>query len=355
MEQKDHVYNVNISQRTLKNIVIIGVVVLLLFTLKTLVFVILTSVVLASFIRTAASSLKRRLGITRILSVVVMYLLTFLAISSLIYFFVPILITEVSNLIPVIAKYLPGGATVAETLVVTPLPASDAPAVIAQTAQLSTLIDHFRGVLGVVASGFGSTLSALFGSLLNVILVIVISFYLSVSGDGIESFLRILSPMHHQDYVIGLWNRSQLKIARWMQGQLFLGLVIGILTFIGLTLLHVEHAILLAVLAAILELIPFGIFLAAVPAISFAFGSGGLPLASMVTALYVIIQQLEGYLIAPIVMNKLTGVSPLVVILSVLIGVQLAGFWGLILAVPVAVTILEYIKDIEKDRAPQTV
>ncbi len=328
---------------------VIALVVLLLFTLKSLVFVILTSVVLASFIRTAASSLKRRLGITRILSIALMYLLTFLFIAGVIYFFLPILLNELSNLIPLISKYLPGSVPITESINL--VETEGAPSVLVQSAQLGTLIDSFKGFLGIVASGFGSTLSALFGSLLNVVLVIVISFYLSVSGDGVESLLRIISPIHHQGYVIDLWNRSQIKIARWMQGQLFLGLVIGILTFIGLWLLHVPQPILLSVLAAIFELIPFGIFLAAVPAISFGYVAGGITLALLVAALYTLIQQLEGYLISPIVMNKLTGVSPLVVILSVLIGVHLAGFWGLILAVPVAVTILEYVKDLEKDKA----
>jgi predicted PurR-regulated permease PerM len=343
MKTGEKVYNVNISSRTLKNIVIIGLVVVLLFTLKALVFVILTSVVLASFIRTAASSLKRRIGMTRVLSVVIMYLLTLLVISGVIYFFLPILLTEISNLIPVIVNYLPADSTLATSLHIN---AGDA----ASGENISTLVSNFKGFIGVVASGFGSTLSALFGSLLNVVLVIVISFYMSVSGDGVESFLRMLSPMNHQQYVIDLWSRSQFKIARWMQGQLFLGLVIGILTFVGLTVLGIPHALLLSVLAAIFELIPFGIFLAAVPAVSFAFGGGGITSALLVTALYVLIQQLEGYLIAPLVMKKLTGISPLVVILSVLVGVQLAGFWGLILAVPVAVTILEYVKDVEKDR-----
>lgn len=342
----DKVYNVNISSKTIQNVALIGIVVWLLFTLRNLVFVVLTSVVLASFIRTAAASLKRRLGITRILSIAVMYLLTFLVIAGLIYFFLPILLEEISSLIPVISKYLPG-ISPSEAL---NLASNETSGVLAQGAQISEIINHFRGFLGVVASGFGSTLSALFGSLLNVVLVIVISFYLSVSSDGIESFLRILSPIEREEYIIGLWHRSQLKIARWMQGQLFLGLVIGVLTFIGLTLLKVDHALLLAVLAGLFELIPFGIFLAAVPAISFGFASGGISLAIMVAALYTLIQQIEGYFIAPVVMNKMTGVSPLVVILSVLIGVQLAGFWGLILAVPVAVTILEYIKDFEKKK-----
>ncbi len=342
----EKVYNVNISSKTIRNVVLIGLVAWLLFTLKSLVFVVMTSVVLASFIRTAAASLKRRLGITRILSIAVMYLLTFLVITGLIYFFLPILLTEISNLIPVISKLLPGAVPI-ETV---DLAVTEGSGVIAQGVQLSGIINHFSSFLGVVASGFGSTLSALFGSLLNVVLVVVISFYLSVSSDGIESFLRILSPIEREEYIIGLWNRSQAKIARWMQGQLFLGLVIGVLTFIGLTLLKVDHALLLAVLAGLFELIPFGIFLAAIPAVSFGFASGGVSLAIMVAALYILIQQIEGYFIAPVVMNKMTGISPLVVILSVLIGVQLAGFWGLILAVPVAVTILEYVKDFEKKR-----
>lgn len=343
LNKGEKVYNVNISSKTIKNVVIIGLTAWLFFALKSLVLVVLTSIVLATFIRTTAASLKRRLGITRILSIVVMYLLTFLVIAGIIYFFVPVLMKEIANMIPLISKYLP---EVAQNNLI----AIEDYGFFTQGAQISEIINHFSSFLGIVASGFGSTLSVLFGSILNVVLVIVISFYLSVSSDGIESFLRILSPIEREEYIIGLWHRSQAKITRWMQGQFFLGFVIGILTFIGLTLLKVEHALLLAVLVGIFELIPFGIFLAAIPAVSFGFASGGISLAIMVTALYILIQQIEGYFIAPIVMNKMTGISPLVVILSVLIGVQLAGFWGLILAVPVAVTILEYVKDFEKKR-----
>ena len=329
------------------NIVVLGLIVLSLFLMKELVFVILTSVVMASFIRTAAVSVKNRLGFSRILSVALMYLITFCAIAGIFYFFIPVLVVEVSNLIPILAKYLPANLSLVQNLNVDTLDAIGTPVV---DSGVGSLVDNFRSFVLIISSGFGNTLSAFFGGVLNVVVVIVISFYLSVSADGIESFLRILAPVDKEAYVIDLWKRSQRKIALWMQGQLFLGVVVGILTFIGLTLLNVPQAILLAVVAAIFELIPFGIFLAAVPAISIGFGAGGLPLALMVSALYVIIQQLEGYLISPLVMNKMTGVSPLVVILSVLIGVNLAGFWGLILAVPVAVTILEYINDLEKER-----
>lgn len=241
-------------------------------------------------------------------------------------------------MLPLIESYLPTTGDLGQTFVN-----------VSQGLQIDGLVDSTRSLVDVLGGGLGSTLSVLFGGIANVALVIIISFYLSVSRDGIESFLRIMAPVHKEAYVIDLWKRSQRKIAYWFQGQILLGLVVGLLTFLGLSLLQVENALLLAVVAGVFELIPFGIFLAAAPAVALAFTSGGLSLALMVLALYIIIQQLEGYLIAPLVVNRVTGVSPLVVILSVLIGVTLAGFWGLILAVPVAVTIIEYINDLEKE------
>ncbi len=339
LEPKDKTFTINISQKTIFNIVILGLIVFALFKLQNIVFVVLTSVVLASFIRTAAEKVKVRLGLNRVLSVVLMYLLTLLVFAAVFYFFLPVLITEISNILPVIEQYLPVGTPFGETV-----------ATVGQNLETPDLVEGAKSILGILASGFGNTVSTLFGGVANVALVVIISFYMSVSRDGIESFLRIIAPIHKEAYVIDVWKRSQRKIALWLQGQMVLGVVVGLLTFLGLTLLGVRNAILLSVVAAVFELIPFGIFLAAVPAVTLAFAGGGLSLALMVLALYIIIQQLEGYLIAPLVVNKVTGVSPLIVILSVLIGLTLAGFWGLLLSVPVAVTVIEYINDLEKRR-----
>jgi len=342
MKKSADAININISNKTLLNIAVFGLIVFALVRLENIVFVVLTSVVLASFIRKAAEWVKLKMGMNRVLSVVSMYLLTIFVLGLILYFFLPVLISEVSSVLPLIESYLPTTGDLGQTFVN-----------VSQGLQIDGLVDSTRSLVDVLGGGLGSTLSVLFGGIANVALVIIISFYLSVSRDGIESFLRIMAPVHKEAYVIDLWKRSQRKIAYWFQGQILLGLVVGLLTFLGLSLLQVENALLLAVVAGVFELIPFGIFLAAAPAVALAFTSGGLSLALMVLALYIIIQQLEGYLIAPLVVNRVTGVSPLVVILSVLIGVTLAGFWGLILAVPVAVTIIEYINDLEKKRLLQ--
>ncbi len=218
---------------------------------------------------------------------------------------------------------------------------------IVSNASLDDVVNNIKVLFETISSSFVSTISAFFGGVANIILVAIISFYLSISKDGISSFLKIITPIQNEKYVIDLWERARRKIAYWTSGQLVLGLIIGVLTFIGLSILNIEYALLLAVVAGLFELIPFGIFLAAIPAVTLAFSSGGLTAALFVVALYVLLQQLEAYLIAPLVVQRATGISPLVVIISVLIGITIAGFWGLILAIPVAVTILEYIKDLE--------
>ncbi|MBL7045777.1 MAG: AI-2E family transporter, partial [Parcubacteria group bacterium] len=143
----------------------------------------------------------------------------------------------------------------------------------------------------------------------------------------------------------------QFKIGRWMQGQLILAAIIGVLVYLGLTILGVKHALLLALIAALFELIPvFGPILASIPAIIIGFVDGGATIGLLVVGLYLIIQQFENHLIYPLVVTKVVGVPPLLVILALLIGAQLAGFLGIILSVPVAAAIQEFVKDLQENR-----
>lgn len=333
-------YSVNISNKTIFNLILIGAVIFAMIKIQSLILVVLTSVVIASFIGTSATALKNKLGISRGFSVALMYILTVATFGAVFYFFVPVLIKELISLIPLIAEYFPDA---------TSMGFFDFDNFNLSSAESNSdqVIENFKSILSGISSGFVSTITAFFGGVVNVVLVAVISFYLSISKDGMETFLRIVTPIQHEQYVINLWARSQRKIALWMSGQFVLGIIVGILTFIGLTLIGVEYALLLAVVAALFELIPFGIYLAIIPAITLSFTTGGLSMMFFVVGLYIVIQQLESYLFAPLIVQKATGISPLIVILSILIGISLAGFWGLILAIPVAVTVLEYVNDLE--------
>lgn len=136
-----------------------------------------------------------------------------------------------------------------------------------------------------------------------------------------------------------------------MQGQLLLAAIIGILVYLGLLIVGVPNALLLATLAGVFEIIPlFGPILASIPAIFISFSSGGLPLAAVVLGLYIIVHQFENQLIYPLVVKKIVGVSPVVSIVALVVGWQLAGFLGIVLSVPIASTIIEFLDDLEKDK-----
>src|SRR4029078_7921335 len=124
--------------------------------------------------------------------------------------------------------------------------------------------------------GIFTTVTAFFGGLVSFILIVVFSFYFSVQETGVDDFLRIVTPIKEQVYVLHLWKRSQEKIGKWMQGQLVLGCIVGVLLYLALVILGVPHALLLAVLAGVFELIPvFGQILAAIPGVAVGFAAGG--------------------------------------------------------------------------------
>ena len=199
--------------------------------------------------------------------------------------------------------------------------------------------------------GFFRATASIFGGAFSLVLIVILSFYLSVQEKGIEKFIRLTSPLRYEKYVLDVWQRSKKKLGGWVKAQLLLGVLVGVLVFLGLTILGVKYALMLAVLAAIFEVIPiFGPVLAAIPAILIAFlQSPMLALAALI--LYVIVQQFENHLIYPTVMKKATGVPPLIIILAILVGGKLGGIFGILLAVPLTVILMELLTDWAKKKA----
>lgn len=338
--------NVTITSGTFFKIALIMALFALLYVLRDIVLVLLTAVVIASAIEPATLWFLRH-KIPRVLAVIFIYVFASSLIIGVLYVFVPPLLDEVSGFLASLPEYTQtltneaeGGASGTKTFVE------------GLTSELSVrdAIVGAQNVLSNISSNLFQTVNIIFGGLFSFILILVLSFYLAVRDRGIEEFLAIITPVKHEKYINSLWKRSQTKIGRWMQGQLLLGLIVGVLVYLGLTILGVEYALLLAIIAALFELIPlFGPILAAIPAVLIAF-LDSFSLGFMVLGLYTIIQQFENHLIYPLVVRKVVGVSPIVVILSLIIGAKLAGFLGLVLAVPVAAAIMEFIDDIEKEK-----
>ncbi len=343
----DRSFSVNITSGTLLKTIVVLALAWLLFILRDVVLIVLTAVVISSAVEPGVRLMTRH-KLPRVAAVLILYLMMFTLFFLLFYFFFPSVLKDFSTFAASLPSYLDtfthSSAYTAYSSILG-LPA-------AADISGSEVVTSFRSMFDMGAGG--NTLSAaskIFGGLFSFILIIVFSFYFAVVETGVDDFIRIVSPRKHRDYLQDLWKRSQHKIGLWMQGQLLLGVIVGVLVFLLLTVFGVPHALVLAVIAALFELIPvFGPILSAIPAVIIAFVAGGPTLGLLAVAVYVIVQLFENHLIYPLVVTRVVGVPPLLVILALIIGAELAGFLGVILSVPVAATLQELVKDIETGR-----
>jgi len=337
---------VNITTGTMVRSILLVLLVVALFYLRNLVLVILTAIVIASAIEPATRWFVRY-KFPRLVAVMIVYLLFLSFLLGFFYFFLPPVLSEVINFLAILPSYLDAfdsSSPFQESVFLGTQSVVD-------TLSITNVVTELRALFSNVSESFLATITVVFGGVLSFVLIIVFSFYFAVQETGIDDFIRIVSPVKYQKDLINLWRRSQVKIGLWMQGQLILAAIVGVLVYLGLTILGVKYALLLAVIAAIFELIPvFGPILSAIPAILISFVDGGATTGLLVIGLYIIIQQFENHLIYPLVVTKVVGVPPLLVILALLIGAQLAGFLGIILSVPIAAVIQEIVSDVQRKK-----
>lgn len=315
------------------------------------ILVLIASIVIASAIEPLAVWARKR-GMPRLPTVIAIYAVLAVFLSGFFYFLLLPLIGEVAVLVRTLTVY--SNAVVNDSVLSNMFESQS----IFGTFNTSTLIGELSSYLNSLSQflsrGIFSSLSLIFGGVMSFVLIVVLSFYLAVQEDGISKFLRIITPVKHESYVIKLWKRSQAKIGLWMQGQLLLGAFVTLLVYVSLLVVGVPHALPLAVLAGILELIPlFGPVIAAIPAIFVTYGSLGMTTALIVGGLYLVIQQFENHLIYPLVVKKVVGMPPIISIMALVIGGQLAGFLGVLISVPVAAVAMEWIADLEERKSAQ--
>lgn len=344
---------IQISAGTIAKALLIVTVLAVVYYLRDIALVLILAIIIASAIEPGTQWFLRR-GIPRILGVLFMYLVAVTVMVMAFYFLFLPLLNQSAQFLSTLPGYL------GELQVWNPLQNSklidsgSAVAGFSKSFSLAQIVEQINSTVASFSEGFFSTASTVFGGILSFLLVIVLSFYLAVTPDGVSTFLRIVTPVKNEKYIVGLWKRSQSKIGLWMQGQIVLAIIVATLVFLGLTLFRVDNALLLAVIAGVFEIIPiFGPILAAIPAVTLALVTNGLSSALMVVGLYVIIQQFENQLIYPLVVKKIVGVPPLISILALIIGAKLAGFVGLLISVPLATMLIEFLDDVEKHKTAQ--
>ncbi len=335
--------------------IILGILAFLaLIQLKTLIVSILVAVIIASFIEPLIIFFKRR-GINRPIAAITSYLFLIIIFLSFVFFAIPPILRESVNVI----NSLPD--TIKTSDLLNPIQkglyksAKNIFPDIPQTISLEDLISLMASSFSGFAGGVFDTFNRFFDSIVAMILVLVLSIYMSIEERGVAKFLRLISPKEYEKYIVDLWNRVQKKIGLWMQGQLVLMGIVFLIVLISLSVLkiflgdQIKNVLLIALIAGFMEFIPvIGTFISTIIAFVFSFISGGLGVALLVVVMFTIIHQIEAHVIYPTVMKKIIGVPAILVIISLIAGIELAGFVGIILSIPTAVLIVEFIDDRSK-------
>jgi predicted PurR-regulated permease PerM len=316
-------YQLEASTKVILKVFLVAVIVALAWYIRDILIIVVLAVILASAMEPLVGYLHQR-RVPRAVSVLAVYVLVLGLFGLVLSLVVPVVVQELRLIGENLPNYFNDIVLRFPSLKLI-LGDADATDVVRQVATT------FSGEGGVLTRTVG-----VFNGFFSLITLMVVSFYLVAEQHAMINFIKSLVPQGQQAFALSLVRKVQSRMGLWVLGQVILSCIIFLMTYLGLSLLGVKYALFLAMLAGLLEVIPYiGPFVAAVPAVFIALTQGP-PLALAVVILYLVVQKTEGYVLVPKIMEKTVGTSPLLVLLSLLVGFRLAGIPGLLLSVPLA-------------------
>src|SRR3989344_175766 len=309
---------IEISHRTVIFTVLLLISLWFLYQITDIILTIFVSVIIMSALNPFIDWLERK-RLPRGLAIVLVYFVLWGVIGSLIALIIPALADQSGRLLRLIPASL---------------------------SQLDFFNTHQQEITREILSQLGGLPGnvikfavGLFSNFLGVVTTLFISFYLILERKRLDRYLTFLLGHTKPDQAKRVINEIERRLGGWVRGELLLMLAVGVTTYIGLVVLGVDIPVPLAVIAGLLEIIPnIGPTISAVPAIMVALTIN--PLTALATlALYILVQQAENNLLVPKIMEKTTGVNPLVSILALMIGFKIAGATGAVLSIPIVLVI----------------
>jgi predicted PurR-regulated permease PerM len=287
-----------------------------------------------------AIRILKKIWIPKILAITLIYFSIFGLIGLLVYLTAPVFVGELKEFSSYLPAYFNQISPVLER------------AGIDVAQSFSELTSSLIGNLEKGSKGVLNAVMVFFGGVSSTVIILTIAFFLSLEDRGPEKFLSLVSPQRYQDQVVAFFEKAQNKVAGWFGARIIACLFVGIGSFIVFYLFGVKYAFMLALLAGLLNFVPYiGPLITAILLVVFVFVSS----QSWLVVLYVLlavwgVQAVENNLLTPFLMKKMINLPPVLVLISLLVGSQLFGFLGTIFAVPVFGIIYEFIKEILEKR-----
>lgn len=340
-------YSIDITPRSFAVLAIGTLAIVCLWLIKDFILLVVLAVIIASFVNAGVRTLKK-IHIPRLAGVTIMYLFFLGLVILIALVFIPLVLKELGGLIdllPRTTQNTPWAKLLGRV--------ADSGLTEATFNSLVGTSNFFQGIQNFwkiyLTDSVLSGINTIVTGITNTVLVFIMSFFLSIQESSLHGFLRAITPVQYESYVISLWDRVEQKIGYWFGGQLIISIVAGIVSFVGFSIIGMPYALLLSLLIIVLEFIPFGMTVGTLAIIPIAFVSGGIPLGVTIAIFMMVLNFIESNILQPLVVHKTVGIPMLLVIISVVAWIHLIGWIGAIIAIPFAVLVLEIIYDREKE------
>lgn len=320
---------IDISWISLWRILFFALLVGIMFLGRQILEALFLALVISSGLEFIVNFLERK-RIPRTIGVILIFLMVALALIIVVYTLIPLLIVEINTAFLTLGTM--GGDAWWKPFFT-----------IEATESFNSFLARISGQLFGEGSSPFQAFSQIFGGFALAISAIVSSFYLSLSRDGGERFIRAVFPTSYEETVLRIYHRAVHRVGLWFRAQILLSIIVGLMVLVALLILGVKYAVLIAILTAILEIVPYiGPMIAGGIALAAAFvTSPSLVVYTMLA--FLVIQQIENHILIPLLVGRGTGLHPVIVIMALLIGLEAGGILGMIIAVPLAVVAQEIV------------
>lgn len=327
----------DISWGTIGKLALVGFSLYTVFLIRDILAWTLFGIVIAVIFDPVISALQK-LKIPRVISAVSVYLAVFGLIAFMVYGMIPFFVSEIQRFSQLLPQYF---ETIAPFLKSVGFDIF---------TDVQAFVDGAVGGIENVGSSILNVLFSIFGGLFAAFFIISIAIFLSTEESSMSHFVNLAFSKKYETTVINLWERSRKKVAGWFLSRVLASVFVGGATYVALLLFNVQYPLSLSLLTGISNIIPI-----VGPLVTGLFTGMIVALDSVTKALFVVltlvlIQQIEGNVVTPVLSKKLIGISPVLVLVSLAVGAKLWGVMGAILSLPLAAVLFEFLQDYLKKR-----
>lgn len=307
-----------------------------LYLLRDVLIWVIFAAIISILFNPAISFLKRFMP--RVLATILVYITIFGVVGISIYLVAPIFVSEINQFSQDSPAYFERISPPLRSLGIEAFESFEEFTNAVET-QLSSISSSVIGAVGII-----------FGGLFSTITILSIALFLSLEENGLERIIRVLTPKKYEALVLNILEKSEKKVAGWFGSRILCSLFVGLMTFLICFVLKVDYAVSFGLFSGVFNFIPIvGPIISGLMIATIIVAGSWLKAVFFITA-FILIQQIEGNILSPVLTKRFIGISPVLVLIALLVGGKLWGLMGALLAIPIAGIFFEFLRDFLKKR-----